>query len=43
MPQLIVSMGTIVYNKLQMSNLMGSGNVYTWHDHMCWQPTWITT
>jgi hypothetical protein len=43
MPQLVVSMAIIVYNKLQVSNLMGSGNVYTWHDHMYWHPTLIAT
>jgi hypothetical protein len=29
--------------KQKKSYVMGSGNVYMWHDHMCWNYTLITT
>jgi hypothetical protein len=40
---LIVSMGIIIENMLQMYTIMGGGNVDTWHDYMYVHCTLVTT
>jgi hypothetical protein len=40
---LVVSMGIIVENELQMYPIMGGENADTWHDHMDVHHTLIVT
>jgi hypothetical protein len=40
---LIILMGMIIKNELQMYPIMGGGNVDTWHDHIYVHYTLIAT
>jgi hypothetical protein len=41
--KLVILMGIIIDNQLQMSYLMGDENVYTCYDHMCQHCTLVAT
>jgi hypothetical protein len=42
MTQVVILVGIIIDNYLQMSYLMGNGNSYMCHDCMCWCDTIVT-